>query len=225
MAEIRLAIKSLKCNKSSGLDHITNEMLKYGQYYLLSPICKLFNSVLKLGIFPKQWSSAYIASIYKSRDPLPPENCRGITVLSCLGKLFTKLINTRILDYLESNDILSSSQFGFRQNCRTSDNLFILSTLIDKYVKTGKSTLYTCFIDFKQAFDRVWHEGLFLKLLRTGVNGNIYNVIKSMYANFDLQVKIDDQLSPKFSSVQGVRQDDNLSPTLFNVFLNDLKFH
>ena len=78
-------------------------------------------------------------------------------------------------------------------------------------VQDGESRIYSCFIDFKKAFDTVWHDGLFFKLQQMGVNGNFLNTIKNIYANTECAVKIGDKLTNFFPCKQGVRQGDPLS--------------
>ena len=107
---------------------------------------------------------------------------------------------------------------------RTADNLFILKTAINKYLSSMNKKLYLCFVDFSKAFARVWRDGLLVKLLRHGVGGKFYGSVKQMYLNTISAVKINNSITPTFKSEVGVKQGDNLSPTLFNVYLNDLKF-
>ena len=99
--------------------------------------------------------------------------------------------------------------------------MFALRTLIEKYTKQNKSKLFTCFIDFRKAFDSVLHQALFLKLQIIGINGPFYNIVKNMYVDNILRIKIDQGLTDEFLSELGVRQDDTLSPNLFKMFIND----
>ena len=92
---------------------------------------------------------------------------------------------------------------------------------MEKYKRDRKS-LYLLFVDFRQAFDRVWHAGLLYKLAKAGVSNRFYAVIKNMYSKIEVAVQRDEVMSPYFHSKVGVRQGDNLSPTLFNVFSNDI---
>ena len=82
--------------------------------------------------------------------------------------------------------------------------------------------MYLCFVDFKQAFDTVWHIGLLYKLAERGISSKMYRIIKDMYGKINVCVQSGNGVSPFFSSIIGVRQGDNLSPTLFNWFLHDL---
>jgi len=71
--------------------------------------------------------------------------------------------------------------------------------LIEKYVKNGKGKLYVCFIDFRKAFNKVIHTGMLYKLLQYTNNGNLYTILKSMYSNDKLCVKIEDKMTEFFT--------------------------
>jgi len=94
---------------------------------------------------------------------------------------------------------------------RTTDHMFVLKTLIDKYVERNSKPLYACFVDFKSAFDTVWHQGLLYKLKAAGVGTKFYNIIQNMYSKTEVCVKIDNYRTDFFKSKLGVKQGDNLS--------------
>lgn len=209
--EIINAIASLKNNKASSFDQILNEMLKFGQTYIIDPLCKLFNNILSTGKFPVVWAKGIIVPIFKSGEKCNPSNYRGITIGSCIGKLFLKILNNRLDNFLTMHNIICPEQIGFSKGSRTSDHMFVLKTLIDKYTQQGSKHLYTCFVDFRKAFDTVWHIGLLYKLRNSGVSDLFYNVIKNMYENTLLSVKVNNiYLTDNFQSFVGVRQGDNL---------------
>ena len=123
---------------------------------------------------PDVWCQGLITPIYKSGDKSDPTNYRGICVSSCLGKLFCPILNRRLCLYFEENKILHNSQIGFLPENRTADHVFTLRTLIDKYVHYLKEKVWACFgVDFRKAFDSVWHEVLFYKLLKKNVGGHL----------------------------------------------------
>ena len=153
--EVKLGIKNLKSGKSPGQDLILNEFIKSSSSTLLTISTKLFNKILFSGEIPEAWNLVQITSIYKSGDPCNPSNYRGLSVTSCMGKLFNGLLQCRLNSYLETNNLLSNYQFEFRKNHRTTDNIFILKTLINKYLKSKKQNIYACFVDFTKAFDTV----------------------------------------------------------------------
>ncbi len=221
--EILAAIRFLKNKKSPGPDSILNEMIKFSKHHMMPLLNKMFNFILENSCFPTTWKKGYIINIFKSNNPLDPSNYRGITLSSCLGKLFSSILNCRITEFLEGHGLISKYQAGFRKDFRTSDNLFILSQLM-KYYKEQDAPLYLCFIDLQKAFDKLWRPGLFAKLCNIGLGGNLYHTVKSMYLDNISAVKLD-QLNKHtdfFPSEAGVRQGDSLSPTLFNIFINDM---
>jgi len=108
-------------------------------------------------------------------------------------------------------------------NHRTSDHIFTLRCIIDRYVtNTSGGKMYACFIDFKKAFDSIWHEGLLYKLLKNNVNGNFYKLIKNLYSKSSCYIKLGSKRTKSFRYARGVRQGCILSPLLFNLYLNNL---
>ena len=108
-------------------------------------------------------------------------------------------------------------QFGFRPNMRTTDSVFVLKTLINKYVNLEKKPIYSCFIDLRKAFDSVWRKGLFYKLVKSGIGTKTINIIRGMYSKTKSSLKTDSGCTDYFDINVGVRQGDSLSPTLFNI--------
>lgn len=222
-SEIIAATKSLKNNKSAGADNIVNEHLKNTLDIMLPIYKQLFNLILDRGIVPTNWTLGTILPIYKNKgDKLLPENYRPITLVSCLGKLFTALINARLNKYAEKHETISSCQAGFRKGFSTADNLFIINNLID-LIRSKKKKLYCTFVDFKQAFDMVWRQGLWSKMIDYQVNGKCLTLIKNMYSNIKSKISTSDGTTAYFPCTTGVRQGENLSPFLFTLYLNDLE--
>jgi exonuclease III len=220
--EISQAIKSLKNGKAKGVDCISNELLKYSEHKCLKLFHKLFNLSLSSGIYPYQWACGFITPIHKSGSPTDPGNYRGITITSCMGKLFNSILNSRLEKYLTEMNLISKLQIGFKKHSRTADHMFILRTLMEQYAKGNKRKLYTCFVDFEKAFDQIPHDSLFYKLLSLNINGPVYQLIKDMYRRTCLTVKVNNELTPAFKSNIGSRQGDPLSPNCFKIFTYDL---
>ena len=219
--EIKQALATLKNKKSTGIDLIRNEFLKFGSSILVLPIVNFFNRILQSGEFPVLWNISNISVIHKNGSLHDCDNYRGISICSCLGKLFTKLLQNRVSNFLKDNNLIEDNQAGFKSDYRTTDQIFIIKTIINKYLYKSKKPVFACFVDFTKAFDSVWREALFFKIQSLGIGGNIYNVIKSMYSNTYFCIKKDNYLSQPVQNNLGVKQGDSLSPTLFNIYIND----
>ena len=220
--EITEAIRKLKNNKAPGTDNILNEYLKHSSPLLISLYCKVFNLVLDCGIIPESWSSGIIKPVYKNKgNPSDPDNFRAITLISCVGKLFTSILNSRLNFFANDLNIISENQAGFRKGYSTVDNIFVLHALIDLYFSFGKK-LYCTFVDFKKAFDTVWRTGLWRKLQNCEIKGKCFKIIYNMYNDIKSCVQYNGSQSDFFPCVTGVRQGENLFLFLFSIFLNDL---
>ena len=153
---------------------------------------------------------------------MKPENFRPITILSCLSKLFTSILNNRLTKFLDTYDALNENQAGFRKGYSTVDHIFTLNAIFE-LLKAYKKKFYCAFIDFSQAFDSVWRVGLWRKLLGNHINGNFFRIIHNMYNGIKSSISINGESSPFFACDCGVRQGENLSPVMFSLYLNDLE--
>lgn len=221
--EVKTLSKKLKNKKVASTDKVNNEMIKTSINFLGPAYLKLFNLILQSGIFPDLWCEGSITPIFKAGDTSDTNNYRGICVSSCLGIFFSSILNKRLLTYIDKNEILHNSQIGFLPNHRTSDHIFTLRTIIDKYVlNRSGGKVYACFIDLKKAFDSIWHNGLLYKLQQNNINGQFYALIKDIYSKSNCFIKLGSEKTKTFRYSRGVRQGCILSPLLFNLFINDL---
>jgi hypothetical protein len=142
--------------------------------------------------------------------------------MNCLSKIFNSVINNRLLDIYENK--INPSQFGFRKNSRTSDSIFIVKSLTNKYANTNKQKIFGCFIDLKKAFDSVWRLGLLYKILQNqNIGSKLYNIIKDMHKHTEASGKMEEDLSNFVNIERGIfKQWDSLSPNLFKIYINDL---
>ena len=223
--ELDILVGKLKNNKACAGDKVLNEFI-CASYNKLRPVyVLLFNRVLDEGIIPDSWLNGIILPIYKNKGDLnDPDNYRGITLLSCLGKLFTSAVNNRLNKYADRVNLINENQAGFRKKYSTTDHIFLLKNVIDLHLKQKKGKkLFCAFIDYRKAFDYVWRSALWYKLKKAGIKGKLFNIIINMYNNIKSCVTINSECSDYFASTAGVRQGENLSPFLFAIFLNDLE--
>ena len=213
--ELCSCIKRLKRGKSPGIDGILPDMIKDGGELVKQSLLWLFNCMLA-GHFPERLSVGLITAVYKSGDKSDMSNYRGITVGSVIAKLFAMILEQRIASWAEDHAVKAKGQAGFRKEYRTTDNIYILRSLIDKQRQTrlkGKAgKLFCCFVDFRKAFDTVPRAVLWQVLEELGVTGRILDVIKSLYALDSAAVRSLQGISAIFRCLIGVKQGCPLSP-------------
>ena len=220
--ELENAGARLRLGKSTGIDNTSNEMIISLLETHPKLILKLFNSILQSGEIIPEWLMGMIVAIYKDGPKMDTGNYRGITLMSCLGKLFLSILNSRLMEYVLGRDVLTDSALGFVPGNRTSDAHIIIHNLINKFCHKQKAKLFSCFVDFKKAFDSVPRDILLKKLLKYGINGKFFNIIRNVYLNDEACVKANGVRSTSFDINIGVRQGCVLSPLLFNIFICDL---
>ena len=141
-----------------------------------------------------------------------------------MGKVFTKILNSRIVHWAEINNIFSEAQCGYRKGRSTIDHVFSLMGIIQKYISKKKGRLYCLYIDFSAAFDSVRHDMLWYVLMKLGLHGNILRVLKSMYQKLNSSILVSDGITEHFAYDKGTRQGCMISTSLFVLFLNELHY-
>ncbi len=242
-SEVSAALGKLSAGKAAGLDGIPVEFLKYArrtvpngtggtrkEYILLPYLVGLFNLIFSRGLsaFPTVWSRGVITPIHKKGNTENLDNYRGITVGVAFAKLYATVLDARITRWAEASGVRAVGQAGFRENYRTTDHIFILRHLVDKYRAPHRqggcaTPLYTCFVDLKQAFDSVPRTLLWERLRMLGVHGKMFDALRSMYEHVNCCVKLGHDLTDFFPSYIGVKQGCPLSPNLFGLYIDALE--
>ena len=172
--KIENAIRKAKNDKATGIDGLPLELISSNRLVFTPLLECLFNSIFESCTYPERWMDGVITPIFISGSRTDPENYRKVTVLPALGELFEIVLKFK-------NNVCSDNdpfQAGFKANSRTSDDIFVLYTLVQQY-KRLKKTLYVCFIDFTKAFDYINQNALMFK---RNVSGNFLNLIKRMFS-------------------------------------------
>lgn len=217
---IKDAISSSKNNKSPGTDMITNEILKNGGECLDKSILSLFNRIICLEKIPSEWNKGIIVPIFKKGDRRDLNNYRGISLTSCVSKIFNRIIANTISSFLEQDNILSEVQGGFRSSRRCEDHIFTLKSIAACRLAEGKKT-FLAFLDFRKAFDTVWREGLLRAAWDIGIRGRIWRVIDNLYEKVQGRVRLGQIETDFFDIDEGVKQGCVLSPVLFCIFMHE----
>lgn len=152
--EIMEIIRALKSTTSTGWDGIPSIIFKKGAENLARPICHICNLCFLTGTFPKLLKRSVITPVHKSGDKGSVTNYRPISLLPTLAKIVEKAINIRLVNYLESNNLLSPNQFGFREKMSTTDAIEKVIKHIVENLDSKKKCL-AIYLDLTKAFDTV----------------------------------------------------------------------
>ena len=218
LEELRRHINKLKLNKSPGPDGIPSEIIKSSTDELILVILKIMNKIKSLSIYPAICSTSLI---FKDGDEENPNNYRAINVGNTLSKVFISIINERFNKMVLENKLIGDYQIGLKKDARPADHIFVLKSAIDKYLGNGKK-MYACFVDYQKAFDNIWREGLYYKMITAGISTSTIKLIRDMYNKNNQCLKMNGWVIGQFPSIKGVKQGCVLGPILFNIFLNDL---
>ena len=166
-------------DSATGPDEIHYQMLKHLPESSLQALSGIFNHIWTTGDFPEDWRLATVIPIPKpGKDYAEPTNYRPIAFTSCLCKTLERMINKRLIWYLESNNLLSLYQSGFRAGRSTNDNLFRLETFIrDAFVK--KEHVVAVFFDLEKAYDTTWKYGIMKDIHKLGLRGRLPILLKA----------------------------------------------
>lgn len=214
--DIVRAIKELSSNKACGVDFICAEMIKVGNSpALLKLLNWIFNGMLIYGIIPNGFNISAITPIPKEKTLSHDPSCyRPISVSTIMALLYENLVRSKI------SLISSNNQFGFKRMSSTKHAYFVLNETLE-YYRRGGSQCYVVSLDASKAFDKLWREGLFYKLMDK-IPDIIWRSLYLYYQNSTGLVNIKSSKSDLFEIRQGVKQGGVLSPILFNFFINEL---
>ena len=219
IADLTTLIGRLKRRKAAGIDDIVSEHILYAGQQLSVHLCILFNALLVHSFVPSDFCKGIIVPLLKSKhgDATQLDMYRGITLSPVLSKLFEMVLLHLFEEFLVSDDL----QFGFKKRSGCPHALFAFSESI-KYFTSNRNKVYAAFLDASKAFDKVLHNGLFVKLLRKNVPVCLVLLLRGWYSQLQCVVRWQNNYGDSFSVSCGVRQGGVLSPYLFSLYIDDL---
>jgi hypothetical protein len=221
VVEVEVAIRTSRGGKAT-MGSLKLNALAAASEVLAPVLAAAFNACWRVGVLPATWALCGITPIPKSGDPGDAGNYRGIAVGSLLAKLYASMLNRRLMGWAEQHGVRARGQAGFRRDYRTTDQVFVLRTLIEQ-ARATRAPLYVCFVDFQKAYDSVPRDLLWGKLQRVGVTPAFVRAVQALYADVPMCVRFPHGLSETFATSIGVKQGCPLSPTLFGIYIDDLQ--
>ena len=219
--EVQLAIGKTKLRTAMGGDNIPAAFLREGGGVLSEALVRLFNLVLSEEQVPMSWTSEKTRLLHKGGSKLDLDNYRGITVASNVMKVFTRIWGARLERCVEDSGMLGEMQGGFRKGRSTSEQAFILSTLMEKSNKTRKK-MCIAFVDLRKAYDTVKRDKLWEVLQEVGFGRKFISIVQGLYQGHRKTVMVGSEPSRPIVCARGLKQGCVLSPMLFAIFIEKL---
>jgi hypothetical protein len=218
-AELECAILQLARGKATGSDGIPIELERYclGDK-LRSVILSAFNGALSSGEVLHDFKDVEISVLFKKGDKTDCNNYRGISIINHEGKLLERMIQNRLLPFVQDTGCIPESQCGFLPGRSTVDAVLVSRLVSTFALERRDSPLYKCFIDLTKAYDKVDRDTLWSILSRLGVPPKLLRVIVNLHVGAMATVKMDGEISEEFELKRGLKQGSVFAPLLFNVF-------
>ncbi|KAK3561422.1 hypothetical protein QTP86_002537 [Hemibagrus guttatus] len=215
--EIRKALKRMKSGKAVGPDDISVEVWKCLGEAAVEFLTGLFNRVLERERMPEEWRSVLVPIFKNKGDVQSCSNYRGIKLMSHTMKLWERVVEARLRKVVE----ICEQQYGFMPRKSTTDAIFALRILMEKY-RDGQRELHRVFVDLEKAYDRVPREELWYCMRKSGVAEKYVRVVQDMYERSRTVVRCAVGQTEEFNVQVGLHQGSALSPFLFAMVMDQL---
>ena len=222
VSKVSKLLAEINTKKSTGYDQLPGKLVRKAAEAMAPMVTRLVNDMINQCHFPDDMKLAEIAPVFKKGDALDKSKYRPVSVLTCVSKVFEKVINQQFAAHFYGNYAKNLS--AYRKNCNTQS---VLLKAVDDWktaLDQGKA-VGALLMDLSKAFDVIPHGLLLAKMKAYGYSDEVTSLMRSYLAGRKQRVKVKDARSEWITMNMGVPQGSVLGPTLFNVFLNDLLLH
>ena len=219
LQEITEVVQRMKRNSASGLDNMSLQIMKsLGKHYW-SFLVRIFNSVFNGDPVPESWRISKVTLIPKPEvDNDNLANRRPLTISTISYRIFMSIFKDRLADHMQTSRCIGSWQCGFRQDYRIDDHIFVMTQIIEISRKLNIGC-YAAFLDIKKAYDSVDRDLLYRLLLEDGVDSGWVDLLKEIYSDCRIRIRVGKAESLTYQVVKGLRQGCPASPILFLYYI------
>jgi len=190
---------------------------------MINALTIICNKIWQTREWPTPWTKSLVIKLPKKGNLQLCQNYRTISLISIPSKVMLKILLNRLKPQAEK--IIAEEQVGFRVGRSTTEQIFNLRILCKRYLQ-HQQNLYHVFVDFKKAFDRVWHAALWATMRMYNINANLTNTIKQLYdIKAPSAVYLNGSIEDWFGTTVGVRRGCLLFPTLERIMTDTLEEH
>ena len=197
-------------NVRSKMNNIPAELLKYGGKELVALMTSLCQKIWETKTWPDEWTRSLIIPLPEKGNPRKCQNYRTKSLICHSSKVILNRLKN------EAEEHLAEEQARFRPGRSPVEQIFNCRIMMEKHLQHQRE-LFHNFIDFKKAFDRVWHHGLWHALCSFGIEEGLVQIMKSLYSSASSAVLLNNNVSNYFRTTVSVRQGCLFSPILFNL--------
>ncbi|CAF1259621.1 unnamed protein product [Rotaria magnacalcarata] len=220
--DIRRTIASLKNKNSTGIDGVSNKIIKLLPPSHQSIICTSFKSFASQLIFPLHWKVAKMILLPKTKSNIVKvEETRPISLLPCFSKLYEKIFLVQFRKWVNDAGILPEEQTGFRPGHNMTVRLVSIIDQIGQCLALNTAAA-ALFVDFKAAFNQLWYQGLWLKLHKMDCPTYLVGWLRSYLSGRSAYIDMKEARSSAFNLYKGVPQGSCVGPVIFIVYHHDL---